>query len=100
MPMFIRVHQYFECLNLNNQNLKGLLDGLLGLPSWPDKMQMNQCFHQVFDHTDKLLVMHERVVKTGLPLKNKGTILTRICEDTLLIQFIAPKHFLFWGKVA
>ena len=33
MPMFIRVHQYFE--GLNNQNLKGLLDGLLGFPSWP-----------------------------------------------------------------
>ena len=27
--------------------------------------------------------MHERVVKTGLPLKNKGVIFTRDCEDTL-----------------
>lgn len=33
IPMFIRVHQYFE--GLSNQNLKGVLDGLLGLPSWP-----------------------------------------------------------------
>jgi len=31
--MLIRVHQFFE--GLSNQNLKGLLDGLLGLPSWP-----------------------------------------------------------------
>ena len=33
MPMLIRVHQYLE--GFNNQNLKGLLDGLLGFPSWP-----------------------------------------------------------------
>ena len=63
-------------------------------------MQMNHCFHQVFDHTDKLLVMHERAVKTGLPLKNKGTILTRICEDTLNLIHCTATFFLFWGKVA